>query len=254
VVEQSQCSKLELIVYDSYLGITDHVNRVQRRLLPKHPNAIWVEEDFYLNFAGYSEFLNGLPIPDAPFLACANGQADHREVNVPLRTLFPPYWGQVVTMNLTEEIEKIRKDKKIDQGVAREMLLIFQDKFSPPKSYLFKRTVDYWNNYFNWGVHSPNRWDALATYVLWKSGNPTHVSSRNFVKDYANDDKRGMNKRHEQEFTMVHKPQIAEITQISICFLCEKKKSRSAFSANELVQNKFRYHKRIRLEKKLKQN
>ena len=72
VVEQSQSSKLELIVYDSNLGITDHVNRVQRRLLPRHPKAIWVEEDFYLNLAGYAEFLKGLPIPDAPFLSCAN--------------------------------------------------------------------------------------------------------------------------------------------------------------------------------------
>lgn len=249
VVDNSPVSKLELIVYDTNIGITDHVNRVQRRILPEHPRAIWVEEDFQLNFAEYAKFTKDLDIPDKPFLSCANGQADHEEIDLPLRTLFPPYWGQVVNMELTEEIEKIRRDKEIDLKVAHEMLSIFQNSFTHPKNYLINKQITYWNNYFHWAVDNPNRWDALATYVLWKHGSPTLVSPRNLVNDLAIMDTRGMNKRHEQQVVIQHKPRLESLKNVTICILCEKRKSRSPFSAQELIKNNFHYKKRILLEK-----
>jgi len=249
VVETSPVSNLELIVYDKNIGITDHVNRVQRLLLPKHPRAIWVEEDFQLNFAEYAKFTKDLDIPNQPFLSCANGQADHKEIDLPLRTLFPPFWGQVVNMELTEEIERIRKDKKIDTKVAHEILSIFHSNFTFPKNYLIKKQITYWNNYFRWAVDNPNRWDALATYVLWKHGSPTLVSPQNLVNDLANLDTRGMNKRHEEQVVIQHEPRLQTLTNISICILCEKRKSRSAFSAHELIKNNFQYRRRIMLGK-----
>lgn len=249
VVETSPVSKLELIVYDTNIGITDHANRVQRRLLPRHPRAIWVEEDFQLNFADYANFVEGLDIPNQPFLSCANGQANHEEIDLPLRTLFPPYWGQVLNMELTEEVERIRKDKKIDPKVAQETLGIFKNSFTLPKNYLIKKQVTYWNNYFKWAVYNPNRWDALATYVLWKHGNPTIVSPRNLVNDLASTDMRGMNKRHEQQVVIQHKTRVENLRSTTICISCEKRKSRSAYSAQELIQNNFQYRRRILLGK-----
>ena len=249
IVEESNKPNLELVVYGTNIGITDHVNRVQRSLLPKLPSAIWVEEDFRLDFEAYEQFLKKMVIPEKTFLACANGQANHTEPNLDLRTLFPPYWGQVVNIALTEEIEKIRFDKKIDSKIARNMLSILHSKLGFPRSYIFEKQIDYWNQYFNWAVYNPNRWDALATYVLWKNENPTYVSPLNHVLDLAETDDRGMNKRHEPQIPIQHALRVLSRNQVDVCFLCERRKSRVSFSTFELVTNKMSYHARYLIKK-----
>jgi hypothetical protein len=249
-VSEALCgSKVSLLVYDTNIGITDHVNRVQRRILPQAPNAIWVEEDFDLNFNLYTEFLVGLKVHSTPFLICGNAQANHTEIHHPLRTFFPPYWGQVLNLQLTEEIEKIRIDKKIDLDVSRDFFNTFSKEVGFPRKFLIERQVKYWDEYFNWAVNSPNRWDALATYVLWRCHNPTFVSPLNLVTDQAEDDFRGMNTRHEKQEPRNHSPKIMKMYNSKYCMYCEKRKSRVANSFREAVYNNFKYKKRIFLER-----
>lgn len=245
------CStKVELIVYQDNIGITDHVNRVQKKLLPKYPNAIWVEEDFSLDLESYKSSLNFNLNEKMPFLSCANAQSDHLGENTKLRTLFPPYWGQVLNIELTLEIEKLRKDKILDLNVSRNIMnQLSYENTGFPKNYLISKQVEYWNKYFSWAVESENRWDALATYVLWKYENPTFVTHRNLVKDLGRDDFRGMNVRHESQEPNHHLFQPIKVANQEVCFLCEKRKSRVPFSSKEVVANNLKYKTRILREK-----
>jgi hypothetical protein len=249
-VSEELCSeKVDLLVYDTNIGITDHVNRVQRKILPESPNTIWVEEDFELNLNLYEKYLIGLDAQSQPFLSCGNAQANHYDVEHPLRTLFPPYWGQVLNLQLTEEIERIRVDKKIDLDVSREFLNEYSKGIGFPKKLLLERQINYWDQYFNWGAQSPNRWDALATYVLWRSKNPAFVSPINLVKDLAEEDFRGMNTRHEKQIPNEHMAMLIDIEGQKYCFLCEKRKSRVSYSLNETILNNLKYRSRIVREK-----
>lgn len=244
-------AKVDLLVYQDNIGITDHVNRVQKKLLPKYPKAIWVEEDFSLDLDNYTSGLDLNFNDKKPFLSCANAQADHLGNDKRLRTLFPPYWGQVLNIELTLEIEKLRKDRRIDLNIARNILTqLSYANTGFPKSYLISKQVDYWNKYFSWAVESKNRWDALATYVLWKYENPTYVTNRNLVKDLGMYDFRGMNVRHESQEPNHHLFQPTKVANQEICFLCEKRKSRVAFSFKEAIGNNLKYKTRIWREKK----
>lgn len=245
-VSEDLCGeKVNLMVYDTNIGITDHVNRVQRKILPEKPNAIWVEEDFDLDLNLYEKFYTGLEISSKPFLSCGNGQANHFDIKYPLRTFFPPYWGQVVNLELTEEIEKIRFDKKINHEVSREFLTSFSQDISFPKKFLLDRQINYWDQYFNWAAHSPNRWDALATYVLWQHHNPAYVSPINLVTDLAEEDFRGMNTRHEEQKPINHPANIIEMENVKYCLQCERRKSRVSRSLKDAVNNNLKYKKRL---------
>lgn len=245
-VSEDFCSeKVKLLVYDSNIGITDHVNRVQRKILPQNPNTIWVEEDFELDFDRYENFFSGVEIDSKPFLSCGNGQANHGGIEYPLRTFFPPYWGQVVNLELTEEIAKIRFDKRIDTAVSRDFFNTFSKKTGFPRKFLIERQIKYWDQYFNWAANSPNRWDALATYVLWRCHNPTFVSPINLVTDLAEEDSRGMNTRHEKQSPIDHPFMVMEMGDAKYCLYCEQRKSRVANTINEAIKNNLKYKKRI---------
>lgn len=241
--------KIELIIYDKNIGITDHVNRVQKRILPVKPDAIWVEEDFELKLSEYSTFVDKNKPKAGPFLIAGNSQGNHFELTQALRTFFPPYWGQVLSIELTEEIEKLRYDKKIDQRVSREFLSIFSEEIGFPKNYILEKQIAFWNQYFNWAIHSPHRWDALATYVLWRNHNATLIPPTNLVTDLAEEDARGMNKRHEKQEPKVHKLEFRKIRNLEFCDNCESRKSRVSRTLIELVQNNLTFRRRILYEK-----
>ena len=245
ISEKYLSDQVNLLVYDTNIGITDHVNRVQHELLPRFPRAIWVEEDFDLDLARYCEYLEEITIPELPFMSCANGQANHNKINGILRTLFPPYWGQVVNIRLTEEIEKVRQDKVIDEKVVRETLRLLNQYVGFPKHFLFEKQVDYWLNYFKWGVSSPNRWDSVATYVLWKFSTPALVSPVSLITDLAHTDTRGMNKRHSPQKLLNHKIQLLEVENGQLCAKCEMYKSRVPFSLIDAVSRNLSYKSRM---------
>ena len=249
ICERFKDQKIELIVYDKNIGITDHVNRVQKRILPVKPDSIWVEEDFELNLSEYSKFVNEHKPKAGPFLLAGNSQGNHLEFNQPLRTFFPPYWGQVLSIELTEEIEKVRYDKKIDPSICRDFFNDFSKGIGFPMKYLLEKQVSYWNQYFNWAIQSPHRWDALATYVLWRNHNPTLVPPTNLVRDLAEEDPRGMNKRHEKQDPDSHQLEVRSIGALEFCENCERRKSRVPRNLHELVQNNLSYRRRILNEK-----
>lgn len=245
VSEEFQSNKVELLVYDKNIGITNHVNRVQQKLLPKYPRAIWVEEDFKLDIANYFPLTQKMKIPEAPFMSCANGQANHSEVEVSLRTLFPPYWGQMLNLQLTDEIEKVRHDQFVDTNVVRGTLHLLRKNLGFPSNFLFEKQVDYWSNYFNWGIHSPNRWDSVATYVLWKFGQPAFVPPMNLITDIAHTDTRGMNKRHTPQAMLDHSFEELNSDTWLICNKCEMEKSRLSFSLSRLIKRNLEYKSRL---------
>jgi hypothetical protein len=249
VCERFKDEKIDLIVYDKNIGITDHVNRVQKRILPVKPDSIWVEEDFELNLNEYSNFVDKYKPKTGPFLLAGNSPGNHSEFNRPLRTFFPPYWGQVLSIELTENIERVRFDKRIDPRVCRDFLNDFSKGIGFPKKYLLEKQVSYWNQYFNWAIHSPHRWDALATYVLWSCHNPTLVPSTNLVTDLAEEDNRGMNIRHEKQDPDIHQMEIRFIASLQFCQICENRKSRVSRNISELVRNNLSFRRRVLKEK-----
>lgn len=243
--EQFIGEQFDLIVYDTNIGITDHVNRVQKRILPIKPNAIWVEEDFELNLDEFSNFVNQYHPKAGPFLLAGNSQGNHFGTKRALRTFFPPYWGQVLNIELTEEIEKLRIDKKIDPKICRDFLSEFSKNIGFPKKHLLEKQISYWNDYFNWATHSLHRWDALATYVLWSHQNPTIIPAINLVNDLASDDPRGMNTRHEKQDPSAHNLQLKSVENLFYCEICEHRKSRVPKDIFELVHNSLSYRGRI---------
>ena len=249
IVENANLENLELDVYESNIGLTNHILRVQRKYLEKYPWAIWVEEDFNLDYESFSKSLKSVKIPSTPFLMCGNNQSNHSDQKDNLFTLFPPYWGQVLNMNLVEEIEKVWSDKKIKPEVAQETFSNLYDLNSFPKKILFLKQTQYWTNYFNWGVNSANRWDAIATYVLWKNHLYTRVTNNNLVKDFSHLDPRSMNVRHQSQEPQNHIIRTTPIFNNLICFLCEKRKSRVAFSTAELLHKSYNYRVNDKLKR-----
>jgi hypothetical protein len=234
--------RIGLDIYDANIGLTNHIIRVQKKYLTINPETIWLEEDFSVDLDSFINFSKNVPRPVGPYLIAGNSQNNHRSSSSSFRkSLFPPYWSQILNLELVEEIEKLKQDKNIDPYVSRELFSSIFSKGTLRDRLMINKNVEFWNQYFHWGCTSPSRWDSLATYVLWKHHESVVVPNRNLVDDLSGEDSRGMNVRHTKWQPRLHELQTITTPMGEICFECDMKKNRVAKSLGGIAYEAVRY-------------
>lgn len=230
-------NRIELWLYSDNIGNTNHILRVQERGLDVDEKGIWLEEDIQLDLEEYSRIQDKFWVSDTPFLLTGYSQANHFSVNSVKNTLFAPLWGQTINKQLIENINQIWSTKKFDARIVEGIIrAVFKDDFSRNRNFA-QRVTDYWVTYSEWGIKSSRRWDALANYALWVSGNFALSTTQRIAEDLSYLDFRGMNQRNEPEGPTLHELNFSLVDQYKFCIDCERLGSRQESSNMKRAKN-----------------
>jgi len=221
---------MDLWVYDSNPGITEHTMRIQGRALESGFSGIWVEEDFGLDLESYSTIVKDVfqENSNKPLLLSAYSHFNHpSESSEKFKSnLFLPLWGMVFNETFYSLISRVWNDKKFDpEVVSRAVNSVFPDSTYGER--LFKeKVVNYWTQYSSWGFMNSNRWDAVANYALWTRSEFSLTTMQRFAHDLSFQDSRWMNQRIQPEPVISHELSKVSINGRYFCLACENWGSR----------------------------
>ena len=232
-IAESYCNvnqKMDLWVYGSNVGITEHTMRIQERALESGFSGIWMEEDIGLDLERYSSILEKIAIETSsrPTLISAYSHFNHTSdtARISKDNLFLPLWGMVFNESFYNLISRVWRDKKFDANVVQKALNpIFPDSTYGER--LYKRKVlEYWTQYSSWGFLNANRWDAVANYALWTDSVYSQTTMHRLAHDLSFKDSRGMNQRVEPSPVMNHDFSAVRVEARDFCLGCEQWGSR----------------------------
>ncbi len=232
-VAENYCTanqKMDLWVYDSNIGITEHTMRIQGRALESGFSGIWMEEDFSLDLEKYSSILNEIAMEKSnrPTLISAYSHFNHTSetARISKDNLFLPLWGMVFNESFYNLISQVWNDKTFNADVVSKALNpIFPDSTYGQR--LYKRKVlDYWTRYSSWGFLNANRWDAVANYALWTNSVYSQTTMQRLAHDLSFKDSRGMNQRLEPSPVINHEFSAVRVEERDFCLGCEQWGSR----------------------------
>jgi len=217
--------KMDLWVYGSNVGITEHTMRIQRRALESGFSGIWLEEDIGLDLERYSSILEKIAIEksDRPTLVSAYSHFNHASdtERMTKENLFLPLWGMVFNESFYNLINRVWNDKTFDASVVSKAI----DPIFPASTYgerMYKRKVlDYWTQYSSWGFLNANRWDAVANYALWTNSVYSQTAIQRLAHDLSFKDSRGMNQRLEPSPANNHEFSAVTVEGGDFCLGCE---------------------------------
>jgi hypothetical protein len=223
-------AKLDLWVYDSNIGITEHTMRIQGRALESGSSGIWLEEDISLELEKYSKIVESLAVEKSsdPILLSAYSHFNHNYSGerTTKGNLFLPVWGMVFNENFYNLISQVWYDKKFDEQIVIDAI----DQVFPDSSFgdrLYKsKVVRFWTEYSRWGFVNSNRWDALANYALWTKSKYSSATFERLAHDLSFRDSRGMNQRIEPAPVQTHEFHGTQIGDQIFCVRCENWGSR----------------------------
>lgn len=229
-------SRVSLWLYDDNVGNTNHVLRTQKRALEIEDNAIWLEEDIDLDLDRYSKLQDLRANEEKPYLLTGFSQCNHLTEQLIKHTLFVPLWGMTINRAFYDQTEKIWNDKKFNKRVVEDALwpIFKEDSKKNPKYY--DLILNYWINYSEWGLKSSRRWDALANYSLWSSGDYASSSMNRLAHDISHLDFRGMNQRKKPLKPIIHPTDFVKIDKFTFCIECERIGSRHAPSSVKRIK------------------
>ena len=222
--------KVDLWVYDSNPGITQHTMRIQGRALESGFSGMWLEEDFRLDLESYSSIASEVFEKDTgrPLLLSAYSHFNHpRESTQKIKSnLFLPLWGMTFNETFYNLINRVWNDKKFDADVVSKAIdSVFPDSKYGERIYKEKVT-NFWTQYSSWGFKNSNRWDAVANYALWTQSEFSHTTVQRYAHDLSFKDSRGMNPRIEPEPVTNHKLSNVSFEGNNFCLDCENWGSR----------------------------
>jgi hypothetical protein len=218
-------AKMDLWVYSSNVGITEHTMRIQGRALESGFSGIWLEEDIGLDLERYSSILEEIAIEksNCPTLISAYSHFNHTSdiTRMTKQNLFLPLWGMVFNESFYNSISRVWNDKTFDSSVVSKAINpIFPDSTYGER--LYKRKVlDYWTQYSSWGFLNANRWDAVANYALWTNSVYSQTATQRYAHDLSFKDSRGMNQRLEPSPVNNHEFSAVTIDGGDFCLGCE---------------------------------
>jgi hypothetical protein len=238
-------SKLDLWIYDSNIGITNHAMRIQERALQSGSSGIWLEEDIGMDLERYSGLVENtqLILSDEPFLLSAFTHFNHDYVGTSIlkNNLFLPLWGIVFNESFYNLISKVWSDKNFKANVVANAI----NPIFPDLKYLDrihkKKVVDFWTEYSSWGFQNQNRWDAVANYALWTESKYSWTPFTQLAYDLSYKDSRGMNQRIKPHDVGSHSFDERSTNGHLFCLGCERWGSRFDRSLLKRASSSLRY-------------
>ena len=226
----SSNAKLDLWVYDSNIGITEHTMRIQGRALESGSSGIWLEEDIGLELEKYSKIVENLAVDKSsdPILLSAYSHFNHNYSGETTTkgNLFLPVWGMVFNENFYNLISQVWYDKKFDEQIVIDAIArVFPDSSFGDRLYKSK-VIRFWTEYSRWGLVNSNRWDALANYALCTKSKYSSATFERLAHDLSFQDSRGMNQRIEPAPVQTHEFHETQIGDQIFCIRCENWGSR----------------------------
>ena len=237
-------SKIELWVYGTNIGITQHQMRIQKRALEIEEFGIWLEEDMEIDFDAYIAIdIENKVEAGRPLLFSGFSEFNHEESteNAIKSSLFVPIWGLTVNTSLVELIERVWKQRKYEPSIVEKSIRrVFLG--NSLKSRVHLRSIEkYWVEYMSWGFSNPNRWDALAIYALWTQDMYLYSSVNRTVEDISYRDHRGMNQRIKSKKISNHTFVERQVDEFTFCKDCEIRGSRISTNLLDRATSSMKY-------------
>lgn len=237
-------SKVELWVYGTNIGITQHQIRIQKRALEIEEFGIWLEEDMEIDFDMYTAIdIENKVEAKRPLLFSGFSEFNHRNSteNIFKSSLFVPVWGLTLNARLVELIEIVWKRGQYDPSIVEKSIQrVFLRKSL--KSRIHLRSIErYWVEYMSWGFSNPNRWDALAIYTLWTQDVYVYSSMNRTVDDISYQDHRGMNQRVKSKNITNHTFIEQQVGEFTFCKDCEIRGSRISTNLLNRANSSMKY-------------
>jgi hypothetical protein len=243
---ESYCDqpKVELWVYGTNIGITQHQIRIQKRALEIEEFGIWLEEDMEIDFDAYTAIdIENRVEASRPMLFSGFSEFNHEETTKQIikSSLFVPVWGLTLNASLVELVESVWKQQRYNPSVVEKSIrrVFLRNSL---KSRIHLRSIEkYWVKYMSWGFSNPNRWDALALYALWTQDLYVYSSVNRTVYDISYQDHRGMNQRIKSKNIAEHIFVQQQVDEFVFCKDCEIRGSRISTNLFDRVNSSLKY-------------
>lgn len=210
-----------LKIYKDNVGYTRHIHRSLKNAFEIDSNWLLLEED-KRPIKGALDYLGAkLEENPAPFSLWAPGI--HLNSNEGIgNTFFPRFGSETWNQQLLENSERIWTDKKLNSSLIHEFIIELFPGRGIAWNIFQKRMISYWTDYFNWGIHSSSRPDALAIYALLCLRSLFRIPYEPKVFDVSWRDFRGVNQEYEIFKPLKgHEPSWLNTSFGKICCECE---------------------------------
>jgi hypothetical protein len=219
-LEASNFSNVNVKVWNTNQGLTDHARRIFQQVMELHESVIAVEEDIAVSREGMS-WLAAVSLAPQPTLATAMTRFEHTALptgETVRRTAFPSQWSTAFNRSVFVEFDRVWRDKRINQKVVDEVIATVI-----PNRVLAWASRDYWYSLFRDAALNDSHGDAIFQYASWSLGCLTLVPDRTEVTDLGPTDFRGLHQRAVRDDRIAtHRPvPVANDKQSWICASCE---------------------------------
>ncbi|CAN2169747.1 hypothetical protein MCEMRE212_00026 [Candidatus Nanopelagicaceae bacterium] len=211
---------IEVKVWDTNIGLTEHIFRSIAYVLKSADSLIAIEDDNLISVQGLNFLSSRVDNSESPKIAAGFNKFLHFDYQFPQlyrSTLFPVQWTTALNKSMFAIVEDVWSKREIELSVV-------QNRIHSLKGMSFlkrKRLISYWYKYFCTSMESPRHTDIVVQYAVFKAGIFYEVPLGDFVDDLANLDWRGMNTRHNPIIRQVHRPRIYITPQGDACAVCD---------------------------------
>ena len=211
-------NKIQLLIWDSNLGLTHHGNRALKQIFTFHSKVISLEEDNLISEEGL-EFLNNIPVNcGSPHIKSSFSKFRHIDEPIEQKfTIFPEQWGISFNLEMYQRYMEVQVKGTVDvSSVYKQISRVLG------KKKIARRVCDHWAGIFLESIDSPNFGDGLMQYAALSSGVFYEVPWQSFTADLGHLDDRGIHSRTKPKKNLHHVSEKIVIDNFTFCLTCEK--------------------------------
>lgn len=216
--------KVELLIYDQNIGLTQHMFRVSRRILKNCNSFISHEDDKFSNDLTFRAFMDLDVLEDAPQQADTRNFLKHAWKDRMWRDgLYMLNGVAYLNHSLIDCAEFDFKSKTFsEKNIVKTLKDFYLPIFGHTNS--LSRVVSRLSDMLNWSLYNQNRPDTLFLYSLLLRNRLKQVSSYDLCHDVSNLDFRGANQEYKNNRVVGICEEIAirETALGNICVQCER--------------------------------
>ena len=233
---------LELNLREKNQGLTQHLEDTSEKILKKHNNLIFLEEDMQISDEGV-EFLSGIESDSEMGHRCAYSSTSHPQSgnNSDFRlSFFPEQWGISINRETFEAFKYEKSRKSVGRDSVRRIIL--SSGYGKLEGEIL---TDFWTQLFRQELMSPHGWDATLQLALWKNQVPSRVALGNHVSDLGGGIG-AITSRTERGADFASKDYSHNSATMTFCIACEKLDSkRRSFSSMSQIRSRLRIRSRF---------
>ena len=217
-------SRVEVVVWDQNLGLTDHAIRMMKGVFNRHTQIISLEEDNEIGAEGLN-FLKLHSVGSSPSIAAAYSRYSHPNAPFVRKTFFPNQWGTALNESFFGEVLRTVQHNEINQSVVERSIIPEISTNRKRREFISK----YWSELFRSSITDPSHGDAIFQYTAMRLGLPYSVPTKTLLQDLGHLDSRGMHPRERalpQDLMHVFRPD----GSTQFCVSCEQDSCRLPLS------------------------